>query len=827
MTAEHGGLKSETFGNGMVHGLDYNHRLQAKQVTLKQNSSATTPLQQYDYGYGEFNTSTGAVDTSKNNGQIGKITGTIGTTTQWLQGFRYDELGRLSNVAEYQSGNMSSQTYSQSYTYDRYGNRFQSANSTLGLQAVSSSEINAASNRFINSGSTPTSYDAAGNITTDTKFRNFKYEYDANGRQSAVKLLDNTNVQSSVYDCAGQRVQTSANGTIRTMVYDIFGQEVADYLGSSGATLERENIYRGGQLLSVVETPTATAPSALSATPSNGGSSITLSWSAASGATNYRVERKGAGGSYGLLGTTASTSMTDGGVSSGSAYLYKVCAADGQNNCTSNYTNVALGAAVSFTDDPLTIGVTAVKAQHITELRQVVNAVRSLAGLSAATWTNTTLTAGVTVISADDVRDLRSKLDEALVALAIQTSSYTDPTLATGQNGTLIKKTHVTELRERTSSGSGATGSGGSSGGVQYMLSDVQGSSRVVMNNSGVGTSTISARHDYLPFGQEIGSGTGLRSGTQGYSASDTNRQKYGLTERDDTTGLDHTWFRKYESLSGRWTSPDPLGGSIADPQSFNRYSYVQNDPVNLIDPLGLFCVDYERWDEKTATLYVWSECYLEDGGTGGYIPPSGGWPAGDPGGGTGGGGQGPAPGFDKNLGTPPPNSYGCDLKLAGIFGGRGAVADSGRTPSTLLHSSAGIQRFPEHSAEGGVIHLYTNAQGTSAVVGLYVPPGFSRVPGGSGVERYPLDSKINPGQVNYNYSRYSNSAGITISFVHIGPPAGPSTNAFGSTRVGSIAGPGGDAENGYNHTHINFYSDFATRTRVDPRTLFCKEFGF
>ena len=33
---------------------------------------------------------------------------------------------------------------------------------------------------------------------------------------------------------------------------------------------------------------------------------------------------------------------------------------------------------------------------------------------------------------------------------------------------------------------------------------------------------------------------------------------------------------------------PDPLGGSIGNPQSFNRYGYVLNDPVNLVDPTGL-----------------------------------------------------------------------------------------------------------------------------------------------------------------------------------------------------------------------------------------------
>ena len=52
----------------------------------------------------------------------------------------------------------------------------------------------------------------------------------------------------------------------------------------------------------------------------------------------------------------------------------------------------------------------------------------------------------------------------------------------------------------------------------------------------------------------------------QGYNASDNNRWKYGMTERDATSGLDHTWFRKYESLSGRWTSRSSRGVSPTEP---------------------------------------------------------------------------------------------------------------------------------------------------------------------------------------------------------------------------------------------------------------------
>src|SRR6266705_2221334 len=149
-------------------------------------------------------------------------------------------------------------------------------------------------------------------------------------------------------------------------------------------------------------------------------------------------------------------------------------------------------------------------------------------------------------------------------------------------------------------------------GPINYVLSDIQGSTRAVMNNNG-SSSAIIARHDYLPFGEEIGAGLGLRTTSQGYGATDTNRQKYGLTERDDATGLDHTWWRKYENLSGRWTSPDPYNGSasIADPQSFHRYNYTKNDPVNFFDPTGLGTChdshgnaypcsdDDERWQRK------------------------------------------------------------------------------------------------------------------------------------------------------------------------------------------------------------------------------------
>jgi RHS repeat-associated protein len=123
-------------------------------------------------------------------------------------------------------------------------------------------------------------------------------------------------------------------------------------------------------------------------------------------------------------------------------------------------------------------------------------------------------------------------------------------------------------------------------GGVKYLLSDWQGSTRAITGNTGV----VQARMDYTAFGEEISSGVGQRTTQQGFGASNNFRNKYALTERDQATGLDHTWFRKNESRAGRWTSPDPYNGSMSlgNPQSFNRYSYVENQPTNFVDPSGL-----------------------------------------------------------------------------------------------------------------------------------------------------------------------------------------------------------------------------------------------
>ena len=58
-----------------------------------------------------------------------------------------------------------------------------------------------------------------------------------------------------------------------------------------------------------------------------------------------------------------------------------------------------------------------------------------------------------------------------------------------------------------------------------------------------------------------------------------------------DPDGLTHFQFRDLSTIQGRWIVPDPAGvgaANPANPQSWNRYAYVNNSPMTFIDPTGL-----------------------------------------------------------------------------------------------------------------------------------------------------------------------------------------------------------------------------------------------
>jgi RHS repeat-associated protein len=108
-------------------------------------------------------------------------------------------------------------------------------------------------------------------------------------------------------------------------------------------------------------------------------------------------------------------------------------------------------------------------------------------------------------------------------------------------------------------------------GSTYYLTYDQVGSLRIVADASG----NVVKRIDYDSFGNIIDDTNPTFEVPFGFAG--------GLHDRD--TGLVMFGYRDYNPDTGRWTAKDPIlfiGGDT------DLYGYCLNDPVNLIDPLGL-----------------------------------------------------------------------------------------------------------------------------------------------------------------------------------------------------------------------------------------------
>jgi len=69
------------------------------------------------------------------------------------------------------------------------------------------------------------------------------------------------------------------------------------------------------------------------------------------------------------------------------------------------------------------------------------------------------------------------------------------------------------------------------------------------------------------------------------YMIGPANKWFFTSYDRDSESGLDYALARYYDSRTGTFCSADPLAGSPSDPQSWNRYPYGRNDPIDVTDP--------------------------------------------------------------------------------------------------------------------------------------------------------------------------------------------------------------------------------------------------
>jgi RHS repeat-associated protein len=148
-----------------------------------------------------------------------------------------------------------------------------------------------------------------------------------------------------------------------------------------------------------------------------------------------------------------------------------------------------------------------------------------------------------------------------------------------------------------------AGSAGTSATSVHWLITDHLGTPRMILDQTGNVANV--KRHDYLPFGEELFTPAASRTAALGYASGDDVRQQFTGKERDKETGLDYFVNRYYSSIQGRFASMDPtlLSAHGANPQSWNRYSYVTNRPLGFVDPLGLWGYSVEDIKDKDGNI--------------------------------------------------------------------------------------------------------------------------------------------------------------------------------------------------------------------------------
>jgi RHS repeat-associated protein len=123
---------------------------------------------------------------------------------------------------------------------------------------------------------------------------------------------------------------------------------------------------------------------------------------------------------------------------------------------------------------------------------------------------------------------------------------------------------------------------------MSYMIEDHQGGVANIASKTGA----ADVNESFSAFGQRRNPATWSGAPTTGdlNTIAGLSRQGYTFqTWLGQSMGLNHMNGRVEDAILGRFLSPDPHIPDPTNPQSYNRYSYVMNNPVSYIDPSG-FC---------------------------------------------------------------------------------------------------------------------------------------------------------------------------------------------------------------------------------------------
>jgi RHS repeat-associated protein len=233
----HGAVRDMKLGNGLYDHSAFNSRLQLTERDLGTTLGGVDKLK-LEYYYG----------TTDNNGNVRSQTITVpGLSTPIAQIYAYDSLNRLQSMSE--TGGLS-----QSFDYDRYGNRIITGGfvqdtahvpNTIQNNLTISDWYDQNTNRLKTE-----NYDSAGNVVKDTVGTNpgNTFAYDAENKQIKYNGGAAADGADYKYDGDGRRVKKVIGVGQQTtiFVYDAIGQMVAEYdtnppSGSGGASYFTED----------------------------------------------------------------------------------------------------------------------------------------------------------------------------------------------------------------------------------------------------------------------------------------------------------------------------------------------------------------------------------------------------------------------------------------------------------------------------------------------------------------------------------------------------------------------------------------------------------
>ncbi|MCP4548086.1 MAG: RHS repeat-associated core domain-containing protein, partial [bacterium] len=116
-----------------------------------------------------------------------------------------------------------------------------------------------------------------------------------------------------------------------------------------------------------------------------------------------------------------------------------------------------------------------------------------------------------------------------------------------------------------------------STGAKLYFHADTLGSMRLLSNEVG----TVTDRYTYSAFGELLE-----------HVGSDSNPYLFAGEQSGRITNLYYLRARWMSANTGRFSSADVFPGFVTNPKSNNKYTYAESDPVNRLDPSGLFAME-------------------------------------------------------------------------------------------------------------------------------------------------------------------------------------------------------------------------------------------